>query len=201
MHWETFLVPLIALGVWLLSTLLRREEDKPKAGAVRRGNGPDRPPRRRGAMDLQRFLEEVRRRRELEERQQMPPSRPSTARPPLLRERSPQPRQTPRPAKPAVVKEEIAVALPAPPPAPSPPSPDDSSVSKTISGTDFSSAGRQAEAVPVHQARVAPVAKPVVTRPGPIVQQVRSLLSTPQTAAVAFVLREIFDRPLCKRRR
>jgi hypothetical protein len=38
-------------------------------------------------------------------------------------------------------------------------------------------------------------------RPSPILQQVRTLLSKPQTAGAAFVLREIFDRPRCQRRR
>jgi hypothetical protein len=35
----------------------------------------------------------------------------------------------------------------------------------------------------------------------PAWRQARDLLARPQTAGTAFVLREIFDRPLCKRRR
>jgi hypothetical protein len=49
-------------------------------------------------------------------------------------------------------------------------------------------------------AREAPPSPAPATRPSPIAQQVRSLLSKPQSAATAFVLREVFDRPLCKRR-
>lgn len=39
------------------------------------------------------------------------------------------------------------------------------------------------------------------TPPSPLLRQVRSLMSHPQAAGVGFVLREIFDQPLCKRRR
>jgi hypothetical protein len=37
-------------------------------------------------------------------------------------------------------------------------------------------------------------------RPTPVPALVLGLLRSPQTAAAAFVLREILDRPLCKRR-
>jgi hypothetical protein len=46
-----------------------------------------------------------------------------------------------------------------------------------------------------------PRTTPATPRSAPVSQQVRSLLGKPQAAATAFVMREIFDRPLCRRRR
>ena len=37
--------------------------------------------------------------------------------------------------------------------------------------------------------------------PSPVLAQVAALLRTPQSAGVAFVLREILDKPLCQRGR
>jgi hypothetical protein len=177
MHWEILIIPLIALGVWIIGTLFKSEDDKTKKAVGRRGNISARtPPGRRGVTDLDRFLEEARRRREPEERLKAPPSpsRAPAARPPL-RERPTRQQPPPRPDTPVIVPEE-AVVLPVPRP-----------VAQPVASSGL--------------AREAPPPPAPVTRPSPIAQQVRSLLSKPQTAATAFVLREVFDRPLCKRRR
>ncbi len=174
MRWEILIIPLIALGVWIIGTLFKSEEEKIKKGVGRRGNVSGRTPGRRLMTDLDRFLEEARRRRTPEERRKaLPPSRVPPARPPL-RERPPPPRATPPPAPPMIVKEGVNVTLPTP-------------TVEPVATTPIS-----------HE--VSLPSTPVM-RPSPIAQQVRSLLSNPQTAATAFVLHEIFDRPLCKRRR
>jgi hypothetical protein len=199
MHWEVLIIPLIALGVWILGTLFKGEEERAKKGVRRPGNLSGRAPTRRPVTDLDRFLEEARRRREAEEKRKAPPPpppppppRPSSSRPPLS-ERPPRQRETSlRPARPTVRAEEIPMAIPVVRPAAPP---------------------VVAEVV-VTAPRLQPVAElpppspptPIPTlqrdvRPAPIPQQVRSLLSKPQTAGAAFVLREIFDRPLCQRRR
>jgi hypothetical protein len=189
MQWEILVIPLIALGVWILGTLFKSGEDErnKKAGA-RRGGSPGRGPARRPATDLDRFLEDARRRREAEERRQPPPPppRPTISRPPLS-ERPPRPREAPPRPAPVVRREEIVVAVP---------------VIRAVVEPDLP------EAVPVAP-RVQPSAEPAPaaptttrdTRLSPIVQQVRALLSKPQSAGTAFALREILDRPLCKRRR
>jgi len=182
MHWEILIIPLIALGVWIIGTLFKSEDDKTKKVAGRRGNMPGRtPPGRRGVTDLDRFLEEARRRREPEESRKVAPSpsRAPVGRPPL-RERPTRQPPPPRVATPVIVQEE-AVVLPVPRPVAPPP------------------VAQPAASPP--SAREAPPPPAPAARPSPIAQQVRSLLSKPQTAATAFVLREIFDRPLCKRRR
>jgi hypothetical protein len=194
MHWQIFIIPLIVLSVWIFGTLFKSEDDKTKKGVGRRpplppqnggGRGTGRTPGRRIVTDLDRFLEEARCRREPEERRKATPSpqsRPSVARPPA-RERPPQTQEQPRIAAPVITKEDALVALPAPQPVARPRTPE------PVVGRSL--------------AREAPVPPQPVPAPrlSPIQQQVRSLLSKPQTAATAFVLREIFDRPLCQRRR
>jgi len=181
MHWEVLIIPLIALGVWIIGTLSKSEDDKTKKVIGRRGNVSGRPQGRRIGTDLDRFLDEARRRREPEERRKAPPpTRAPTARPPL-RERPTREKEPPRLATPVIVKEEPLVALPAPRPREQPP------IAEPVASS--------------RPDRDTPPPPAPVTRPSPIAQQVRSLLSKPQTAATAFVLREIFDRPLCKRRR
>jgi hypothetical protein len=187
MHWEILIIPLIALGVWILGTLFKGEEDKTKKGVRRSANAGG---GRRPVTDLDRFLEEARRRRESEDRQLVPaPPPPPPVRAPIarapLREPPALPRQTPpRVAAPVVRRQDVPVAVPVAGP-----------VSSTTSAAPVvASPGFQAPAPPA----------PVTTRDtrlSPIPQQVRSLLSKPQTAGTAFILREIFDRPLCKRRR
>jgi hypothetical protein len=200
MHWEILIIPLIALGVWIMGTLFKNEDDKTKKVVGRRppfspqnggGRGGGRAPGQRVGTDLDRFLEEARRRREPEERRKAPPpSRAPAARPPL-RERPTRPQEPPRLATTPSIPpnsgrdrggaEEGVVVLPVPRP-----------VAKVPVAEPVSS---------LPSAREAPPPSVPSTPSSPIVQQVRSLLSKPQTAATAFVLREIFDRPLCKRRR
>jgi len=197
MHWEILIIPLIALVVWILGTLFKSEDDRTKRGARRPGAPSGRAPARRPVTDLDRFLEEARRRRESEEKRKAPPPpppRPVVSRPPLS-ERPSRPRETP--PRPSLRTEEVPVALPVARPVPQPATPREAVVEAAL-------------AVPRPQsvAEVAspPPAPPVPvttrdTRPSPILQQVRTLLSKPQTAGTAFVLREIFDRPRCMRRR
>ena len=184
MHWEILIVPLIALGVWILGTLFKGEDAKVKKGGRLPNNASGRAPSRRPVTDLERFLEDARRRREVEEAPKPPPPRPSIARAPL-RERPAQPRQTPpRLASRSKRREELPVAVPVARP-----------VAQAVAVV--------AEAVIDVPVRAEPSA-PTTTRAtqsSPIAQQVLSLLSNPQTAATAFVLREIFDRPLSQRRR
>jgi hypothetical protein len=185
MHWEILIIPLIALGVWILSTLFKGgEDDRFKKGVRRPGDIAGRTPPRRPVTDLDRFLEEARQRREAEERRQAPPPPPirSVVTKPPLRERSSPSRETipPRPAPTAIRKGEAPVAIPAARPSRIEP---------------------VAVEAPITEA--APPAPIMMreSRPSPIVQQVHSLLSKPQTAGMAFILREIFAPPLCRRRR
>jgi hypothetical protein len=190
-HWEILIVPLIALGVWVLSTIFKGgEDDRAKKGARRPGTPYGKSPARRPVTDLDRFLEEARRRREAEERPQPPPPpvRPTVARPPLRERPTPRRQPPPRPA-PTLRSDEGFVAMPVARPVEQPPAAEPILVAPATP-----------EAPPFAPL---PVTPPTTreARSSPIVKQVRALLSKPQTVGTAFVLREILDRPLCKRRR
>ena len=177
MQWEVLIIPLIALGVWILGTLLKSDDEKAKPG-VRRPNGSGRTPARRPVTNLDQFLDEARRRREAEARPKTPSAPPvprATVARPVLRE--PPARPSPKAPRVAPLREAVPVAKP---------------TARPVAQVDV------VEVVP--EAPPAPPA-PRAVQPTPIVKQVRSLLSQPQTAGTAFVLREIFDRPLCQRRR
>lgn len=191
MHWEILIIPLIALGVWILGTLFKTGEDnKMKKGVRRPGNVSGRGSGRRPVTDLDRFLEEARRRREAEERSKAPlpppPARPTTTRAPR---RPTPPREMPPVATPVVRSVEVPLAVSVAPPVVQPARAEPVAVaapprdvSPPLPLPPAPSTGRE-------------------KAPSPILQQVRSLLSKPQTVGTAFVLREIFDRPLCMRRR
>jgi hypothetical protein len=198
-HWEILIIPLIALGVWLLGTLFKDENEAAKRAPRRPGSPPGRGPARRPVTDLDRFLEEARRRREAEERRKVPPApppRPATTRAPLSERPSRNLDVPSRPVPTSRRTEEAPVPLPVSRPVPQP-------------ATIREAAAEAALLVPRPQplAEAPPPPPPATpattrdTRPSPIVQQVRALLSKPQSAGTAFVLREIFDRPRCQRRR
>jgi hypothetical protein len=183
MQWELLIIPLIAVGVWILGTLFKTgEEDSTKKGARPASKGSGRTPGRRPVTDLDRFLEEARRRREAEEKRKVPaepPPQPTISRPPLS-DRPSRPRERVRPAPPVLRVEEVPVAIP---------------VARLASEPAAPRVQPSNEPAPIAPTTTRD------TRPSPIAQQVRSLLSQPRTAGTAFVLREIFDRPRCMRRR
>ena len=216
MNWEILIVPLIALGVWILSTVFRGAEeakDKPR----RQADGAI--PPRRPTGELDRFLEEARRRREKAQRIPSP---------------EPEPDREPQRSLPAAV---LPAATP-PPPRPAPrkrePQPMD--------------APRKREAAPANSARalndplmgriedrpsfanpVSEQAKPMMALPtnmetpalptlptptmntpatssdqnrrdaSPLRAALSALLRDRKTLATAFILHEILDKPLSKR--
>ena len=86
MHWEILTIPLIALGVWIIGTLFKSEDEKTKKDGPVRGKIAGRPPGRRPVTNLDRFLEELpppRGGRPSQRRPSRSPPRPPEARPPL----------------------------------------------------------------------------------------------------------------------
>src|SRR5579871_1165062 len=190
-HWEILIVPLIALGLWVLSTIFKgSEDDRAKKGQRRPGTPSGRSPARRPVTDLDRFLEEARRRREAEERPQPPPPppRPPVARPPLRDRPTPLRRQPPSRPTPTLRNDEGLVTVPVARP-----------IERPSTAEPIVVAPAATEAPPAASPPTVTSARE--TRSSPIIKQVRALLSRPQTIGAAFVLHEILDRPLCKRRR
>jgi hypothetical protein len=190
------------MAVWILGSLMRggMEERQRQQGRPNANNGPDRarPAPQRPANDLESFLREVHRRRQTAE---PPPPEPERAESRPKPRPAPPPRRQPRPAPPPAtrrpeprrnVDEPVAVEVVRVqelPPAvlPVPPSAAFPAVAEVV--------------VPFAAAPLAappPAPRPAVKRPPPALA---GLLDSPAALRKAIILREIFDPPLCKRRR
>jgi len=237
MQWEWLIFPLIAFGIWLLSTILRAAEQEPSKGN-RRQREDDAPSKQnRSPSDLDRFLQESRRRREEKgaerqeraaraaqaegQRRQQPQQQRRPARP------MPEPaRQAPRrsvvdnPATPppALVQPTKLVmfdlvpesASTGPPsrrlePATAPPLAVPVAVPVPAPALSANPATTRASEtvpeVPMQAAAPPPIPQMRGRHPSPVLVLVNALLRKPHSAGIAFVLREIFDPPLSRRRR
>jgi hypothetical protein len=195
---EVVIIPLIIFGVWVLQQIFKANEDNKEAEKGRRtrttrppqqGNSP-----RRQVSDLDRFLEETRRRKRQEENQ------------PVVAELVPvQP--VPRPT---VRERESPVPRPQPPrqerrPAPRPPAPPESRPALRdqpalveLRGTPKSvrQDSKRGDVAPVASLGVGYAKEFEVT---PLITELGRLLKTPQGPALAFVLREILGAPPSRR--
>jgi hypothetical protein len=201
---EFVLILLVPLAVWILSSIFKSEEDRPGARPAA-GNRP--PVQRRPVTDLERFLEEARRRREMTASRQQPAAeapRPAPMRekrpPPVMEQRPTRAPQEPRrrqvespaPRRQPVLLEAVADATPVVAPAP----PEEMA-------RVADAAQRAAAAALVVPTRVAAPPRPAAPRAqtSPALRHLAALLRSPQSAGTAIVLREVFDQPLCRRRR
>lgn len=192
MNWEILIFPLIALGVWILSTIFRGVEEQ------REKNRPPRPREegasvkvpRRPVSELDRFLDEARRRREAAQQRQQ-----QTA--PVLVEPIPEAIPLPRPA-------------PKPAPAPAPASPLPRKIERpALQPTEPPRrAPEPAPAVPVVQTLAQSQASTHSPVPGttvqarklsPVLARLMPLLKDRPSLGTAFVLNEIFGRPRCEK--
>jgi hypothetical protein len=197
MDWVQWLIPLVALAVYILSNLAKGQEESrtnrlprpPRSDeAVETAELAEPPRQRRSQEEIDRFLEEVRRRKKtIEPPQNKPLSRPTTA----------PSQERPRPVPPPLPK----VKLP-PPPLPERPRPGDA----PRPATKPPSRKREPEPIPVVEAlEVTHVPlQPPPALVGPLVnslalQNLKSLLANRQTMATAILLKEILDVPLSKR--
>lgn len=185
-QWEVWLVPLIAMAVWILGSLLRGGAEERKRGSPRADAGDrlQRRPQQRSQSDLERFLEDVHRRRQGTEE-------PSTEGPP------------PVAVEPARTKPVAPRRVPAPPvvrkPKPKPPA-----VRATVAEVVAAMEAALPVALPVNEA-VGPASS---SKPAPRASPkqaaspaLMAMLRTPAALRNAIILQEIFDPPLCRRRR
>jgi hypothetical protein len=197
-----WLVPIIVLLIWFVTNVLRGAEEErtsrrtpPFPGGERPGGGR---PSRRPASDIDRFLDEVNRRR----RQAM------ERRPPPRQERLPPPLEVPTalagtrsPARPGGARP----GMPAPAPRPvleRRPERGESAESLIVEVVPASPTPRP-EAGPIQPAAALPSTRSTLANPPPAVPpaqaQLTALLQSPDSLCAAFMLREILDRPLCRR--
>jgi hypothetical protein len=219
-NWQAWIVPVIALGVWILSHLLRGNEQDKKAPPRGRQPGENPPGRAKEPLtDLDRFLREVNRRRQnAEERRTGPAAKPPivlTAQPIVERPRP----SVPKPARPAPPQRRQA-ARPVPAPSKSA-TPKFQPEPLTVLPAD----GKTEHAIPLPASEQTPLAFPTsseiiriatpaalatAAKMAPAIRQASTtstpppfltLLSSAENLRTAIVLREIFDPPLSKRRR
>jgi hypothetical protein len=201
-HWM-WLVIVIPVVIWILSSVIRPPEDQPRD--LRRrfpprddlGAGEPRP----GPQgEVERFLEEINRLRRRSAEQQPAAEEPTAAPPP--KPAQPMPRRVPprRPRSEPVVRPELrkvrpigTLPLPAttppPPPPPQPPAPMAPPIAEVIEVVATRAPGRPVVAAPLLPTNVSPA------------EALRGMLQTPQTLAAAVVLHEILGPPRCRRRR
>jgi hypothetical protein len=189
MDWVQWLIPLVALAVWILSNLARNREDEPRRARPPQVRG-DEQPREKKPEEVDRFLDEVRRRRETadarkrkvdEPRRVLPrreeqrkPLQPPASRPEAPRRPAPPPLPPSPPPKPVVVKE--------PPPLPRP------------------AAGKVEDVVVARIVTASPGGETAIERvaSGPAKQQIFDLLCRKNNLNTAVLLREILGPPLSK---
>jgi hypothetical protein len=184
-QWE-WLGVVLPLLVWIAHTFLRGEENERNPNRPRTPSGTERSPvprsARRPSTDLDRFLDEVnRRRRQVAERRpapaarEQPPPRPLV--PPVRRQPTPTP---PRPDRPRVV-DQIPVLEVVP-------------VSPSLQRT--ASAAVSTEEVVALSSPASPLLKetPPSTQP-----KIATFLKNVENLRMALVLREVLGPPLCRR--
>jgi hypothetical protein len=187
-HWEILILPLIAFGVWILSTVFKSEDDKTRTGS----RGPEgamgrRIPRRPRPQERSRT--EPAPRREVPEATQPRPSPPPITAPrrptvpvpgvPGQRRRAPI-LATVIDEPPPVVRQPPAIVRPPEPPP----------ILLPMPTAVLESLPAPAVALPERE-----------KAPSPVIQEVLRLLRSPKSAASAFVIREILDRRFGPRRR
>lgn len=186
--WVSWLIPLVALFVWILSNLARVREDEPRRARppqARSDADPDAPPRK--SSDADQFLEEARQRREQREARK---KAEETRRVQPVRE---EPRRSVVSAQPARVE---PVRKPAPPPLPK-------VVVKPASQSR--QPGPRVEEVVVAKIVAPSRAEEAPGAPAPSFErsarkQILEMLKKKENLKAAFLLREILDPPLCRRK-
>jgi hypothetical protein len=188
MKWEIIIVPVIALVVAVLASIFRGAEEAKRRGGARPGSEPrrDRPRSESGGIDQ--FLEEIRRRqaarqesaRDAERETRKPLVEPIVAQParPVEAPRMPRPRKPSR---------EIPTVIVAPAVPPSQPK-------LAVVELDVP------EVIPLARSTALPV-QPEPPKAGVTRADLMTLLKSGQGLQMAFVLREILDPPICRRRR
>ncbi len=215
MHWEILIIPLIAFAVWVLSSLFK-ETEEPGKGRPRQGSASPGP--RRGPAEIDRFLAQRRQRRTPDggsaERAGEPVAQPEQSRPRPSREqpRSPGERRQPG-SRPPTAREAGPTKPPAAPP-------------RLLADQPAPAPAKPAPAAKLElpRAPTVPVAQPVAATAGPVPEvpvsglqrpsivptvtvkeqslpPLGQLLRSPQSARLAFILREIINPPLCRRPR
>jgi hypothetical protein len=201
--WPVLIIPAIGFVVWLVSMVFRNATEPPKPN--RRPPQQVRPaardadePRRQTSSDLDRFITETRRQRDADERRggRTVPANQPQRRPVLLEEveevplRPSAPRSVPqRPlARPAPFARQAAVPM--------------LEIAEAISAAPVMQSLMQTAlpVMPDAPTDAVDMLKRAETAVAPLLLDVRAMVASPESAQMAFAMREILDAPLCHRR-
>jgi hypothetical protein len=195
--WIVILIPVV---IWILSTVIRPPEEQPRRGFPPGGEEPAEPRRGRPPGEVERFLEEINRlrRRASEEQRpsEAPAARPEVPRPVprrVVRPNVPRPRPQPvsRPLEAAPLGKIPVPASVPPPPPPPPPAP----------AAPVGVSGEVLDVIPVSRAPVLTSLPAATAGLSPAATAIRDMFRNPQTLAAAIVLHEVLGPPKCRRRR
>jgi hypothetical protein len=199
-EWEILIIPAIGFVIWLVSMAFRNANE-PKKPVRRPGGREADEPRRQTSSDLDRFIAETRRQREMEERrlQRPQPPPPRQRRPVILEEVEDEPR--PRPPRPPV--QQPMSSRPVVRPAP---------VARPVPVLEAVEVVSSAPILPSLPQSVLPDIPELPTGPvdmlkrdavavSPLLADLRQMLRLPKSAQMAFALREVLEAPLSRRRR
>lgn len=186
---DLFAVLIIVVGIlsWIINNVLAAKKQNEAQARLRQGPRPDRQAPERGRKvdaETERFLEEIKRRRRLAvDRDQPKPAKPPERMPAEKKPSAP----APKAARPAVANRQAPGAK---------------QLGKMSTPAPAQPSAATAAAPAPQAAHVAPVVNTFNSFiPSPALKQVSGLLRTKATLQTAFILREVFDRPLSRRRR
>jgi hypothetical protein len=214
MDWPWIIFTMVGVGVWILVSVFRKAEEERQRNLPRPApRGPNRGPGQRPMTDLDRFLEEARRRRDQGQRPaqtiEIPQALPVNRAP-----RSPRETRRPAAARPPARRAEFVPSvrrsvserrpenIPTVTAAPTPPKPSHLVEVEVVSQDEqgrLSGLPSVIQALPTPVSPLGGVLAHRVRPISPVVAHLPALLRNPQTTAAAFVLREIFGPPVCRR--
>lgn len=203
---EPLIIIIIAIGVGILSSIFRNKAEEERPGLPRRppqGSGRSRP----SMENVDRFLEEIERRR----REAAQHSRTPASAPPVRTRTAPQRTEPPR--RPVAAPAPVKPARPSRLPSARPSSPpvevvvvEETGRVEKITSSVPPADGRTPEARPVVPgiealSSVSSPAKIAEQAASPVLASLLPLLRSPRTLATAVVLQEIVGKPRCQRPR
>jgi hypothetical protein len=191
-QWVHWIIPLIAVGVWILTQLLKAGSEQQQRRKQQKADGPRRP-----GGDIDRFLEEIQRRRRDGEKKRPPPEpvvreTPRPVKPPPL---PPMPRRVERPVERVPPPRPVRTSAPrqvVPPPV---------EVVVLEEVKEVAPAIAEANVAPAERAAFRAPTVTAVRTPTPGAKMLGDLLRTQGGLQAAILMNEVIGPPKCKRPR